>query len=53
MSKPLIGDPENVIELWTRYGSCQIELLSGDIAALSVEDAVDIVMVSAFPGTYA
>ncbi|KAL4237274.1 hypothetical protein ACF0H5_001993 [Mactra antiquata] len=52
MGRPLTGDPDNVIKLWTRNGPCQIELLSGDITSLPMEESVDIVMVSAFPGDY-
>ncbi|XP_060564379.1 uncharacterized protein LOC132723632 [Ruditapes philippinarum] len=49
----LQGRPEDVIELWTRNGPSQIELLSGDITQLSKDDMVDIAMVSAFTGDYA
>ena len=42
--------PEHVIELWTRNGTHRIELLSGDITALPMEDKVNIFMASAFPG---
>jgi hypothetical protein len=48
----LQGRPEDVIELWTRNGPSQIELLSGDITQLSKDDMVDIVMVSAFAGMF-
>lgn len=44
-------DPEHVIELWTRNGSHKIELWSGDITLLPLDQKVDIIMVSAFPGT--
>ena len=44
--------PDNVIQLWTRNGDCEIQLLSGDITRLPVAQKMDILMVSAFPGTY-
>ena len=43
--------PDNVIQLWTRNGDCEIQLLSGDITRLPVAQKMDILMVSAFPGT--
>ena len=44
-------NPDNVIKLWTRNGDCEIQLLYGDITKLPLEEKMDILMVSAFPGT--
>ena len=50
MGTPALN-PDNVIKLWTRNGDCEIQLLYGDITMLPLEQKMDILMVSAFPGT--
>jgi hypothetical protein len=41
---------QDSIPLWTRNGECEIHLLYGDITQLAMDDKVDLIMVSAFPG---
>ncbi|KAL5007943.1 hypothetical protein ScPMuIL_013524 [Solemya velum] len=40
------------LTLWTRNGNCEIQLLYGDITQLPMEEKVNLIMVSAYPGDY-
>ena len=40
------------IEVETNHGHCEIHLNFGSITKLKREDAVDVLVISAFPGIY-
>ncbi|XP_069116423.1 uncharacterized protein [Argopecten irradians] len=42
----------DTLSIWTPAGTYEIQLLFGDITKLPKEDAVNLIMVSAFPGDY-
>ncbi|XP_077868252.1 uncharacterized protein LOC100375438 [Saccoglossus kowalevskii] len=44
---------EDTIRVQTETGECKIDLCFGDITSLKKEEAVDVCLVSAFPGDYA
>lgn len=42
----------NALDVKTDIGKCVIQLCIGDITALPKQDKVDILVLSAFPGTF-
>ncbi|XP_048258837.1 uncharacterized protein LOC124119725 isoform X3 [Haliotis rufescens] len=48
----MVLQKENSIQLKTALGTSEIQLLTGDITQLQQDEAVDIVLVSAFQGDY-